>query len=397
MPDTRRYFRALILASAAAAAACGDDTPTGDNSGTPAPTGQVIPNNMGSISDLDTAAATAVMPLYRGEDANGNAVYYVITESSNVDKSVSLEVNWAPKLVHALGTKAVQQATTASGGRANPNDFPVVRFSGNVDFSPTRTLVPGPELFPLDPSTTPGSVGDAGYSPLFTLDDPKDTTKAIVYNAPHVANGTGLHDRVLSIDTVGMRVTIQMVKGFYEGFPILYLSTDVTDNDLAALEMGTFAPNLNEAPFAGDDKPFRSAREALIPIINGPTGADNPHRQGLQSAVLGEGDPLNLFQEQAGCANPDNAAEFCDAVFYSPLWDVHPVKWTQAAIDAGIRDRITSDKREVIAPLNVIDLLADGWLEPGAPGGPRNSSLGGLPAAGIIVNCPIIFVEESSR
>ncbi len=380
----------LALGVALGIGACSDN-PTANNSGQPRQPGQpVLPNNLASVISLDTTAATAVFPLYRGEDAAGQAVYYVITESNKVDESVRLGLNWAPKLIHALGTKAVQEATTV-GGSGNPNNFPVVRFSGNVDFSPTRNLVPGPDLFPLDPSTTPGSVGDAEYSPVFSLND------TIVFNAPHVANSTGLHDRVISIDTVGMQVTMKVVKGFYEGFPILYLSTDVSNNDLSALEMGTFAPNLNETPFPGDDKPFRSAREAIIPVINGPTGANNPARQGLQSAVLGEGDPLNIFQEQAGCENPDDPAAFCDAVGYSPLWDATPVKWTPAAIAAGIRDRITSDKREVIAPLNIIDLVADGYLVTGTPGGPRNSSLGGLSAAGIIINCPIIFVQEPAH
>ena len=379
----------LMVGIGLVAGGCGDDNsgPTPDE---PEPPGQLIPNNMASVISLDTVAATAVLPLYRGEDANGGAVYFVITESNSLDEAVRLGLNWAPKLIHAAGTKAVQQATEV-GGSGNPNNFPVVRFSGNVDFSPTRNLVPGAQLFPLDPSTTPGSVGDADYSPVFSTSD------TIVYNGPHLANSTGLHDRVISIDTVGMEVNLKVVKGFYEGFAILYLSTETSHNDLSALEVGTFAPNLNEAPFPGDDKPFRSAREAIIPIVNGPTGADNPSRQGLQSAVLGEGDPLNIFQEQAGCDEPDDPAIFCDAVLYSPLWDVHPVVWTQAAIDAGVRDRITSDKREVIAPLNIIDLLADGWLVPGAPGGARNSTLGGLPAAGIIVNCPIIFVAEDSR
>ncbi len=391
-----RYCLLFVLGAGAGAAGCSDETSPSAAGGTSQPS-PVLPKNLTSVVSLDTVAGTGVMPLYRGEDMTGNSVYYVITESNKIDESVRLGLNWAPKLVHALNTKAVQKATAVNRGRPNPNDFPVVQFRGNVDFTPTRNLVPGPELFPVDPSTTPGSVGDADYSPVFTLDTTGDTTTAIVYNGAHVANSTGLHDRVISIDTVAMQVTMKLVKGFYEGFPILYASTEASDNSQAAIEMGTFAPNLNETPFPGDDKPFRSAREAIIPIINGPTGADNPARQGLQSAVLGEGDPLNIFQEQAGCANPSDPSQFCDAALYSPLWDATPVRWTQAAIDAGIRDRITSDKREVIAPLNIIDLVADGLLESGTPGGARNSSLAGLAAAGIVINCPIIFVEEPSR
>ena len=302
-----------------------------------------------------------------------------------------LGVNWAPKMIHAMGTKAVQTATTTAGGRANPNGFPILRFVGNVDFGPVRKVVPGPDLFPLSPATIPGSVGDAAYSPLVTYDG------KTVYNASHLMNKTGVHDRVISIDTVAMSVKMQLVHGFYEGFPILYSSTEASDDDLSALEQGTFSPNMNFAPSAGDDKSFRSAREALIPIINGATGRTNPKRQGLRSAVLGEGDPLNIFQEQAGCMDSSNPSAFCDAASYSPLWDVHPVLWTQAAIDAGMRDRVTTDKREVIAPLNIIELYADGFLVPGAPTGPRNASLGGLNAANIIVNCPIIFVDPAAR
>lgn len=391
MKTVRRIPRGPMLACAALVAigvgACDGDNATGTDSNRL----RSVPNNMTSASQVDTVNATAVFPLYRGEDMDGNSVFYIITESTNVDESIRLGINWAPKMIHAMGTKATQRATIVNRGRGNPNNFPVVRFSGNVDFSPVRKLVPGKELFPLDPSTTPGSVGDEIYSPLFTFDD------SVVFNGSHLANRTGMHDKVISMDTVGMTVKLQLVKGFYEGFAILYSSTETTDNDLSALETGTFAPNMNFAPFPGDDKPFRSAREALIPVVNGPTGRDNPSRQGLRSAVLGEGDPLNIFQEQAGCQDADNPAAFCDAVLYSPLWDVHPVMWTQEAIDKGIRDVVTTDKREVIAPLNVIDLLADGYLVPFAPNGPRNSTLGGLNAAGIIVNCPIVFVPEPAR
>ncbi len=386
-----RWIWLFVIGSATAMGAC-DDSPTDSDDGGSLGGARSLPNRLASASEIDTVAGTAVLPLYRGEDTSGNSVFYIITESNDVDESIRLGLNWTPKLVHAMGTAATMRATVANerGGR-NPNEFPIVRFPGNVDFSPMRVIVPGRDLFPLDPATTAGSRGDAIYSPLFTVND------RIVFDAAHIANRTGQHDDVISIDTIGMEVTLQLTEGFYEGFPILYSSTENSDEDLAALESGTFAPNMNAAPFPGDDKPFRSAREAIIPVINGPMGRDNPRRQGLRSQVAGEGDPLNIFQEQAGCQNADNPAAFCDAALYSPLWDIHPVMWTQAAIDAGLADRITTDKREVIAPLNVIDLLADGLLVPAAPGGPRNSTLGGLPALGAITNCPIIFVPEAAR
>ncbi|MEO7766216.1 MAG: hypothetical protein ABIS01_02275, partial [Ferruginibacter sp.] len=341
--------------------------------------------------EIDTVAATAVLPLYRGQDANGGDVYYIITESNKVDESIKLGLNWTPKLVHAIGTMAVQTATVVTGSPKNPNDFPILKFSGTVDFSPVKKLVPGPDIFPLDPSTEPGSIADAKYSPMVTYDG------KIVFNASHIANSTGVHEKVISMDKVKMTVKMKLTRGFYEGFPILYSSTEASDNDLAALEGATFTPLLNATPNPADDKSFRSAREALIPVINGPMGANNPQRQGLRSAVLGEGDPLNIFQEQAGCENADDPGAFCDAAAYSPMWDVHPVMWTDAAIASGARVRVTTDKREIIAPNNIIELYADGFVLAGAPTGPRNASLGGLNAAGIIVNCPIIFVPEAAR
>lgn len=212
--------------------------------------------------------------------------------------------------------------------------------------------------FPLDPATEPGSVGDAKYSPRVTFDG------KIVYNASHIANSTGVHEKVISMDKVNMTVKMQLTRGFYEGFAILYSSTETSDNDLAALEGGTWAPNMDAAPNPGDDKSFRSAREALIPVINGPMGKTNPNRQGLRSAVAGEGDPLNIFQEQAGCENADDPGSFCDAAGYSPLWDVHPVMWTDAAIAAGMRTIVKTDKFEKIAPINIIELYADGFVNP---------------------------------
>lgn len=355
-----------------------------------------LPNNMTSVTEIDTVNATGVFPLYRGQDANGGDVYYVITESNNVDKSIELGLNWAPKLVHAFGTVAVQTATVVSGGAKNPHDFPILKFSGNVDFSPERKLVPGPELYPLDPSSQPGSVGDANYSPLVSFDG------KILYNAAHLANSTGVHDKVISMDKDKMTVKIQLTRGFYEGFSILYTSTETSDEDLASLEDNTFTPNMSAAPNPGDDKSFRSAREAIIPVINGPMGKGNPNRQGLRSAVAGEGDPLNIFQEQAGCMNANEPGSFCDAAVYSPFWDATPVMWTDEAIAAGMRTIVKTDKAEKIAPLSIIELYADGFMKAGGMG-VRNSSLGGINAAGeadgagIIINCPIVFVPEAAR
>jgi hypothetical protein len=95
---------------------------------------------------------------------------------------------------------------------------------------------------------------------------------------------------------------------------------------VAALENATFAPNLATAPRRGSDFCSNSASEAIIPIVNGPFGANNPQRQGLQSAVAGPGDPLDIIREELECSDRSDPAA-CSALQYSPLWDVTPVAW----------------------------------------------------------------------
>lgn len=321
--------------------------------GTPASADQQI--TLQSALNVNVAAETVTLPLHRGVTADGRTTWYIITESSNKDDAERRGVNPAPKLANALGTRAVQSVTVVNG---------VVHFAGTVNFSPTRVVVPGPNGFP--PAVAiPGAVGDASYSPLIT------TGNGIVLNASQVANNTGLHDSVVAIDFVSRRVTLKMFAGFYGGHPILYLHVDASDPMLAAIEGSNFAPNLNAAPGIASNDKDRSARSAIIPIVNGPRGVNNPQRQGLQSALLGEGDPLNITQEFPGNGE------------YSPVWDVHPAVWTDAAIRAGERRRLT-DAGEVAGEVENGDIVSGGT-------GPANQELNGLRAANFISNCPIVI------
>ncbi|MDQ3101658.1 MAG: hypothetical protein M3R08_09755, partial [Bacteroidota bacterium] len=68
---------------------------------------------------------------------------------------------------------------------------------------------------------------------------------------------------------------------------------------------------------------------------------------------------------------------------YTPVWDLHLVVWTEAAIAAGER-RILTDADEIA------DLFAEGQLISGTPNsGVANPSLEGMIALGAISNCPI--------
>ena len=313
-----------------------------------------------SALSIDVTHETVTLPLYQGRTRDGSATWYIVTESSDLADAASRGVNYSNKLLNALGTAAVQNGHFANGSLV---------FEGTVNFGLTRVLVPDPVNGFPPLKFAPGAMGDANYSPLVHF---KQNGKDIVINAPQVANATGKSGSVVAIDYAGGTVTLNMLAGWVDGQFTLYLHTDASIPLVAALESSTYAPNLNAAPGIANDEP-PSSRAAIIPVVNGMRGDANPQRQGLQSALLGQGDPFNVAQEQPS-----------DPVHYTPIWDVTPVVWTDAAITAGLRVQLHSQdavRAEALAG-NIVSAL------PGTP----NTGLGGINAIGAISNCPIMVV-----
>lgn len=193
-------------------------------------------------------------------------------------------------------------------------------------------------------------------------------------NATQIADASGVHDSVVSLDKANHTVTLKTFFGFWNGHRTIYLHLDASSPVVAAAEGSNFAPNLDASPGLGSNDTETSARSAIIPVVNGATGVGNPNRQGLNSALRGEGDPLNINQDIPGQGNGR----------YSPVWDVHPVVWTQAAIKSGQRELLVSGS-------DVANAFTHGLIT-SAGNGPANESLGGLPAGGFISNCPIVAV-----
>jgi hypothetical protein len=299
-------------------------------------------------SAVEHPNGTATLPLYRGT-SQGRTVWYVLLDSSSGADADRNGINRAQKLDNARGTAAVQKVAVVNG---------VVDFPASVDFSPVRTVVPSTIGFP-PLVAEPGAVGEAGYSPLIELPD------GTIENAPQIANATGMADKVVNIDFANGTVDLLETEGFSVGKAVHYISTDASDPGVAALEDVTFAPALNAAPFAGGDG-TDSSRASLAAFVNGQTGASNPQRQGLNSALLDGLAPLNVLRW-----NPSQGR-------YSPLWDVHPAAWTAAAIAAGQNLR-QNDFGDILGLANHGLVTGPG----GAPFGP----------AGFVVNCPIVSSE----
>ena len=292
------------------------------------------------VPSATVAGHNVTLPLHEGRGPDGSPTWFVVIEASNSNAAKTWKVGTVNKL-----------ANVADGAQAARLVNGVLTFEGTVDFSPVHRVVGSATGFP-PLAAEPGSIGDAKYSPLVRLPD------GTVLNAPQVANASGEHDKVVSIDKAAHRVTLALTDGFARDGAVVYLSTDASVPDVAALEGSTYAPRLQHAPRAGDDS-TDSARASLAAFLNGPTGANNPQRQGVNSALLGEGAPLNVL-----AWTPSQGR-------YSPLWDVHLSVWSNPA-----------QARRVVRFADVEDLARSGAIT-----GVGGSKWG---ANDVVVNCPII-------
>ena len=324
---------------------------------------------------LDQEAGTITLPLYKGQLASGESVWYVLTDTTDQQNAEALGINFSSKLVYADVGRGVRRAS-----QQLLNGKTVVVFeNGKVDFSPVRSVTPGaaPNYFPPT-AVQPGSVGDANYSPLAKIGN-------YIYNAPMLAfNATEatlnamcggnadhnvVHDKVVSICPRDGVVKLALTAGFSFARPVLYLSLEANNALPASLEGVTLAPALTDIKVGSDDSAF-SAVERLFSITNGPVNTQanvvHPQRQGFNSALKGDGGgPLNVLG-----GIPTIATD------YSPLWDVNVGEWTQHAIDAHYRSRVRDE-------FQILGMVRAGWMT-----GPGGKAFG---SSGLIVNCPIVF------
>jgi hypothetical protein len=293
------------------------------------------------VPSAKVAGRTATFPLHSGRTVDGDRFDYIVIEASDSSSADRFRVGVVNKLEHV--GQAAQRGYF---------DGPTLVVEAGVDFSPMHDVVgtPGTGVPPV--VAVPGSRGEDGYSPFVRLPD------GSVINAPQIANATGRHDKLVGTSPDGTRATLALTDGFARGNAVIYLSTDASEEGPAALEGSTFAPRLARAPRPGDDS-TDSARASLAAFVNGPTGSTNPHRQGINSALLGEGDPLNVLAWLPGQGR------------YSPLWDVHLTAWASGQTPT----RVTRFA-------DVEDLADDGAVT--APDGSAWA------ANDIVVNCPII-------
>jgi len=323
--------------------------------------------NLVTSGEVDLAAGTVTLPLHRGRMASGENVWHVLLDVSDRDTAERLGINWSGKLGNADIGRAVRDVEIDPDGE-------LVFDAGTVDFAPVRRVAPGAAAAPFPPSlATPGSIGDDDYTPLVRVTN----GGGHIFNAPVVAfdaevetlnefcrgepDHALLHDKVVHICPRDGTVTLALTSGFSHGKRIEYISSEANVALVAALEGATFAPRLSDVPAHLDDATW-SAVEPIYVVINGATGASDPARQGLASALADGLPPLNITGDIPSLGGG-----------YSPLWASHPVLWDEGSLDR--RQRVTSEEM-------VLMLAASGQVH-----GPGGTAIG---SDGILVNCPVI-------
>jgi len=329
----------------------------------------VGPVQLLNTGPIDTASGTVTIPLYLGHLIDGRNVWYILSDVSDAGVAAELGLNFSAKM--SFMANGARKAVLDENGD-------LVFNAGTVDFSPVRSITPGPAGAEFPPTAyQPGEVGDANYSPYVQVMN----AGGVIYNAPMVAfnvnasdinfpNGSvdysKVHDQVLAIDPVNMIVTLNLINGFSFGRPVWYISVDASIPLAAAIEHNTYAP-LMTGLHLGDDDSINSPIERIFIATNGAEtgGCNNPLRQGL-SADLADGH------------RPNNTLGGIPtlALDYSPAWDANLYEWTQAAITGGYRGQLREE-------FQILTFVQYGLLT-----GPGGAAFG---SAGFSINCPIVL------
>lgn len=321
---------------------------------------------------IDEEAGTATLPLRQGRMASGESVWYIITDVSDAGIAELFGVNYSRKLIYADIERGVRDAKIDGTGT-------VVFERGAVDFAPKLNITPGeaPNFFP-PAAAQPGSVGDEFYTPLFQLTNGAGT---VIYNAPVLAYNANaetlngmcdgnpnydiVHDKVTAICPRDGTVTVRLTLGYSFAKPVWYASFDANNAVAATLEQSTLTPVYDALGIRLEDAVIGSGLERLLIVTNGPTGGENPDRQGLNSALSDGRDPINVF----GGIPTYN-------LDYSPLWDAMLLTWSPEAIKQGYTTRL-------IDAFQALQYETRGHIT-SPEGGPVESS-------GIVINCPIFM------
>ena len=273
-----------------------------------------------AVQDLKDTNLSLKLPLIMGY-ADGNAVFYITTETSNQDVAKHLTELTGAKVVYAPTLKNTPKAALAN----------IYEFTNGIEGS-------GPAGF--QPNVADSQPGDTEYSPIWSVQHVtwKDASKAqelksedeilaakntgdltieetgVIVNCPFVQwkddNHLPVRDnkeltdstpygggQVLEIDTENMMVTFVAHRGFApDGSTVYYIATDTSSQDASNALGVIYVPKTQNALVS-------SAASDLYVFTNGITGTG----------------PMG-FQASIGSTNTGDE-------YYSPLWRIQAATW----------------------------------------------------------------------
>jgi len=142
----------------------------------------VGPVQLLNTGPIDVKNGTITLPLYLGHMKDGKNVWYVLTDVDDADVAAELGLNFSAKMTF--------MANAARAANLDQNGD-LVFDKGTVDFSPVRSITPGPPGQEFPPKAAqPGSIGDADYSPFVQILN----AAGVIYNAPIVAFNVNASD-----------------------------------------------------------------------------------------------------------------------------------------------------------------------------------------------------------
>jgi hypothetical protein len=288
---------------------------------------EVNPSFLGPVllmksAHVDLEAGTATVPLREGQLPDGRKVWFIITDVSDRDLAELHGVPYSAKMAYGLTGDAYREASIETDGTWTFAD-------GTVDFAPEWSVTPGeaPNFFPPT-AAQPGSVGDAAYSPLVSI---TNAGKGITFNAPMIAfdrsadelnafcdgapdhagparqGGVGVPARRHRHDRADAGLHVRQAH-------LLHVHGGERPADRDAGAGHPSRPALAGLPFANEDAAPGESAERIYVFANGPSGIENPQRQGVNSVLGGDGrGPLNVLGG-IPTINLD----------YSPMWRLFP-------------------------------------------------------------------------
>jgi len=301
-----------------------------------------------AMAGIANAAPNITMPLVTGF-YDGEEIYYVNTEASDLNVALADGTTYVPQLSIAIdvGATADIYVVTNFAQHNIVDSIPYPLGSGNTDpdYSPLWrvTLVTWQEESTPTELTSEAAILAAEDAGMLTL-----TPTQIVVNCPVVATQDETIPNAVAVniqdgEAETSTITLPLTKGFVNGKTVFYINTEASDPGVAAADGTNYTPKLALTHASG-------AEADIFPVF----GNANPaQRNVLDSAPM----PI-------GPGNTDPQ--------YSPLWDVVPVVFVDQVKHNYPLIRSTAQ----IDELEQLNLVTVG------------------PEPGVVVNCPVVRVPR---